>query len=130
MHNDAALAPSCSPYVPAGQLSQLALLFAPGRDPNVPGGHVVHASAFGSLLYVPAGHSEHAVPLMNVPGRHCVGHVADPGARTDGQTRHASQLAAAAVELNVPGKHGKQLALLTDPTCGLYVPAGHGVQTA
>ncbi len=65
-----------------------------------------------SVLYVPAGHLTHtACPASALK---------EPA----GQVLHWGWPAA----LAVPGPHDRQLALPLDPSLGLYVPAGHGVQ--
>jgi hypothetical protein len=111
--------------VPAGHGSHcacpLALPYHPGWHATqrvdaavglaLPGGQALQAALSSdmpaSMPYVPVGHGAQAVTplaLLKLP---------------------AGGWPAA---LAVPGPHDRQLALPLDPSLGLYVPAGHGVQ--
>jgi hypothetical protein len=61
--SDAASFPAVAKYVPAGQCTQCIPPVFPVVAEYVPGGQETHDAVPVSLLYLPAAHAEHEVPV-------------------------------------------------------------------
>jgi hypothetical protein len=77
--------PGVAEYVPNGQLKQLLTLACPNCDPYEPAGQPWQADSPVSLPKYPAGHREHAKPLLpeEKEGKHAE-HEEDPSKLTIG----------------------------------------------